>query len=145
MGCNFCLSRDTCKRNKANASSCRRYELDETAFQKYKESVKGEMSKKKTGINPLLYTYCKLFGVDVPGGLIEEEPKLPIKLKDYPRKNIYRWGYNGLCVRYNNDTKELNLNTLKDNPNLEKILESNIISQREFFGEKVLVIDYMEE
>lgn len=143
MGCNFCLSRDTCKRNKSNASACRRYELDETAFQKYKESVKEEMSKKKTAVNPAFLAWCKFAGIDT-SSMVEEEPTLPIKLKDYPTRNLGAWGYNGLCVRYNNDTENLDLNTLKDNPNLEKILDSNIISQREFFGEKVLVIDYVE-
>lgn len=143
MGCNFCLSRDTCKRNKSNASYCRRYELDEIAFQKYTESVKEKMSKKKTEISPAFLAWCRFVGIDT-SSMIEEEPTLPIKLKDYPARNIYAWGYDGLRIRYNNDTENLDLNTLKENPNLEKILNSNIISQREFFGTKVLVIDYVE-
>lgn len=150
MGCQFCKSRETCKRNKGNASACRRYEKDVDAFNKHQEEVKArylesrKRMKEKIKMDPSYLTYLRWFGIDT-SGLIEEEPTLPIKLKDYPRRYIYAWGYNGLIVRYNNDSKELNLNTLKDNPNLEKILESNIISQREFFGTKVLVIDYVEE
>ncbi len=150
MGCQFCKSRETCKRNKDNASACRRYEKDIDAFNKHQEKVEAEYLesrkrlKEKVKMDPRYLEWLKMFGMDV-SDLIEEEPTLPIKLKDYPRRHIYAWGYNGLIVRYNNDSKELNLNTLKDNPNLEKILESNIISQREFFGTKVLVIDYVEE
>ena len=139
----FCLSRDTCKRNKANASSCRRYELDDVKYQKYTESVKEKMSKKKTELSPSFLAWCKFVGIDT-SSMVEEEPTLPLKLKDYPARNLYAWGYNGLRIRYNNDTENLDLSTLKDNPNRDKILDSNIVSQREFFGEKVLVIDYVK-
>ena len=149
MRCDFCLKRECCRRNKANASNCRLYEEDGEVVKKHKEEVEAEYLesrkrlKEKVKMDPRYLEWLKMFGMDT-SDLIEEEPTLPIKLKDYPRRHIYAWGYNGLIIRYNNDSKELNLNTLKENPNFEKILESNIISQREFFGTKVLVLDYVE-
>lgn len=37
--CRFCLKKDTCKRNKANASSCRLYNQDNDAYGKYQEEL----------------------------------------------------------------------------------------------------------
>ncbi len=38
--CRFCLKKDTCKRNKANASGCRLYEQDNDAYNKYMEEIR---------------------------------------------------------------------------------------------------------
>ena len=54
--CRFCLKKDTCKRNKANASSCRLYEEDSVAYGKYREQQEREIleAKKKLSSNPIL-------------------------------------------------------------------------------------------
>lgn len=73
-----------------------------------------------------------------------------MKLKDYQTKKLYSQGKFGLCIRINNDTEDLNkcmsipecIKEIKQNPDVKNILESEIVSQRDFFDVKVLVIDY---
>ena len=53
--CEFCLKKDTCKRNKATASSCRLYEQDDVAYGKYQEERELRILKSKERLknNPL--------------------------------------------------------------------------------------------
>ena len=53
--CRFCLKKDTCKRNKANALNCRLYEQDNVAYGKYKEEQELKILKSKERLknNPL--------------------------------------------------------------------------------------------
>ena len=74
-------------------------------------------------------------------------------LKDYKTRELIYKGIMGLCIRINNDTKDLNtklsipecINEIKNHPNVNKILNSNIVGERDFFDTKVLVIDYKED
>jgi len=73
-------------------------------------------------------------------------------LKDYPFKSLYPSGYTGLCIRINDDSKDLNkledvgscIKELNAHPKAKEIAYSNIVSERDFFDVKVLVIDYKE-
>ena len=53
--CRFCLKKDTCKRNKANASSCRLYEQDDVAYGKYREEqeLRAIEARKRLNKNPI--------------------------------------------------------------------------------------------
>ena len=74
-------------------------------------------------------------------------------LKDYKTRELIYKGIMSLCIRINNDTKDLNtrlsipecINEIKNHSNVDKILNSNIVSERDFFDIKVLVIDYKED
>lgn len=75
-----------------------------------------------------------------------------MKLKDYPF-NLYAWGFMGVSIRINNDTKQLNnscsinecLKELNNHPQVEQIANSEIVSTRTFFDELVIVIDYEDK
>ncbi len=63
--CRFCLKKDTCKRNKANASSCRLYEEDLVAYGKYREQQERESIEriKRLENNPIMkhwFEYTKV-------------------------------------------------------------------------------------
>ena len=52
--CRFCLKKDTCKRNKANASSCRLYDQDNEAYGKYQEELELQRIESRKKLTKIL-------------------------------------------------------------------------------------------